>query len=376
MPYRIALIGCGRVGVWLEDDPLREKPASHLGGIKKIIDEDLAAKGLEVTGLCDIDRERLLRCRERWSLYLKNARLYHDYRKLILKEKPDLIIIATWTFLHRDMAVFAARHGVKGIVLEKPLTISLKQAEDVIAACRDHHVKLVVNHERRWAPLYRKTREILESKCLGELKLIYGNVLSRSAPRGPWQSVLKEAGGGPLLHDGTHLVDMIRYFCGDIETVNGYVSREDPEAGVETTATALLRAKNSTAVFLEAGGLRDYFNFEMDLQFERGRIKIGNGIRKYYITADSRRYSGFRDLTPADFPPFSRDTDPFTGAILEVIHALETDGEPQSSVIDGWKAMEVIFAIYRSAALGGKTLNLPVKINRHPLMKMFARGML
>jgi predicted dehydrogenase len=376
MPYKIALIGCGRVGVWLEDDPLREKPASHLGGIKKIIDEELVTHGLEVTGLCDLNRERLLKCRERWPLYLKKASLFQDYRELILQERPDLVIIATWTSSHRDLATFAASHGVQGIVLEKPLAISLGQAEAVIAACKDHNVKLVVNHERRWSPLYRKTREIVENRELGELKLIYGNVLSRSAPRGPWQSVLEEVGGGPLLHDGTHLVDMIRYFCGDIETVNGYVKREDPAAGVETTATALFKAKNGTTVFLEAGGSRDYFNFEMDLQFEKGRIKIGNGIREYYVTTDSRRYSGFQDLAPVDFPPLPGDTNPFTGAILEVIHALETGAEPQSSGIDGWKAMEVIFAVYRSAFLGGKTLYLPIKIVQHPLKKMFQKGML
>jgi predicted dehydrogenase len=376
MPYKIALIGCGRVGVWLEDDPLRVKPASHLGGIKKIIDNQEVKKGLELVAICDINNERLLRCRDRWKPYIKGDNLYPDYKELICKEKPDIIIIATWTSSHRDIAVYAAQNGIKGIVLEKPAAGTLTQAREIVNMCKHNNIKLVVNHERRWGPLYRKTKEIVENKTLGQLKLIYGNVLSRSAPRGAWQDVLKEVGGGPLLHDGTHLIDMVRYFIGDIDTVNGYVNREDPAVGVETTATALLGTKNGVTVFIEAGGMRDYFNFEMDLQFERGRIKVGNGIQEYFVCENSRRYTGFKDLVPASFPELPADTDPFTGAISEVIKAMEEDSEPQSSGIDGFKAMEVIFAIYYSAYLTGKTLHLPVKPGGHPLEKMFKAGML
>ena len=376
MPYRIALIGCGRVGVWLEDDPLRAKPASHLGGIQKIQREGGIAMGLELAALCDINRQPLDQCLQRWPTLINSQHLYKDYKQLISRENPDIVIIATWTSSHRDIAVYAAQKGVKGIVLEKPAATTLDQAHDIITACRRHQVKLVVNHERRWGPLYRKTKEIIANKTLGDLKAIYGNVLSQSAPHGTWQSLLPELGGGPLLHDGTHLVDMIRYLAGDIVTINGYVKREDPACGTETTAVALLQTEQGIPAFIEAGGMRDYFNFEIDLQFQQGRIKIGNGIKEYFITEKSNRYTGFNDLAASIFPPLPEDSNPFTGAILEVIKAMELDQDPQSSAIDGWKAMEVIFGIYQSAYLKGKTLRLPLEINGHPLKKMFRKGML
>ncbi|MCP5049813.1 MAG: Gfo/Idh/MocA family oxidoreductase [bacterium] len=376
MTYSIALIGCGRVGVWLEDDPLRGKPATHMGGIQKILQTRSPGKGrekpLELNAICDIDEERLQKCKERWNI----PNTYTDYKELIDKEKPGIVIIATWTSSHHEIAVYAAQNGVKGIVLEKPLATTLKLAREIIHTCNRCNVKLVVNHERRWDPLYRKTREIVESNELGPLKLIYGNVLCRSAPRGSWKALLKEVGGGPLLHDGTHLIDMVRYFCGDILSINGSVKREDPAIGVETTATALLTTQNGVNVFLEAGGMRNYFNFELDLQFENGRIKIGNGIREFHTTQTSKRYTGFRDLVKKDFPPFKRDSDPFTGAILEVIRAIENDREPFSSGNDGFKAMEIIFGIYYSAYLKGKTVTLPLKISGHPLKKMFRDRMI
>jgi predicted dehydrogenase len=376
MPYKIAIIGCGRVGVWLEDDPLRVKPASHLGGIKKIIKNNLVKEGLEPALICDINKERLIKCRNHKKPYIKEHPIYTDYKELIDKEKPDIVIISTWTSSHRDIAIFAAQHGVMGIVLEKPAAVTLNQAREISDTCNQYNVKLVVNHERRWDPKYRKAKEIVKNKSLGQLKLIYGNVLSQSVPRGDWREVLPEAGGGPLLHDGTHLIDMVHLFTGDIESLNGYVKREIPQAGVETTATALLKAKNGVSVFIEAGGMRNYFNFEIDLQFEQGRIKVGNGIKEYYICENSRRYTGFKDLASKKFPDSLNNTDPFTGAILEVINAIEKNTIPESSGIDGLKAMEVIFAIYHSAFLKGKTIHLPLKLREHPLKKMFQSGML
>jgi predicted dehydrogenase len=381
MSYRIALIGCGRVGIWLEDDPLRVKPASHIGGIKKIIASSSSdplyrnfSGPLELAALCDIDAGRLEEAGRRYEIPPEH--LYRDYRRLILNEKPDIVIIATWTSTHRKIALFAAHNGVKGIVLEKPVAASISHAREIIDACAQHCVKLVVNHERRWDPLYKKTREIVKSNVLGELKLIYGNVLSRSAPRGPWETVLKEAGGGPLLHDGTHLTDLVCYFAGDIDSVTGTVKREDPEIGTETTASAMLRTASGVTVFLEAGGMRNYFNFELDLQFETGRIKVGNGIREYYVSEDSTRYTGFHDLVKQPFPSFVRDSDPFTGAIIDVIEAIETNEPPMSSGEDGLKAMEIIFGIYHSASLQGKPVKLPMNFRGHPLRKMFKNNLL
>ncbi len=354
------------MGALLEEDPLRKKPASHMGGINKIQSKTGALS------ICDIDKERLMHCKEKWTI----GKGYLDYNELFLNEKPDIAVIATWTSTHRDIALCAVENGVKGIVLEKPVAIDLDQAREIVDACKKHNVKLVVNHERRWDPLYKKTREIVREKSLGELKVIQGNVLCQSAPKGSWKTILEEVGGGPLLHDGTHLIDMIRFFTGDIETVHGRVKRENPEIGVETTAAALLQSRNGVDIFIETGGMRDYFNFEMDLQFERGRIKVGNGIREFYTSETSTRYTGFRDLVKTDFPAFTRDSDPFSGAILEVMEAVENDSIPHSSGTDGFKAMEVIFAIYYSAWLNGKKITLPLKLSGHPLKKMFQSGMI
>lgn len=366
MKFKVGLIGCGRVGALLEEDPLRRKPASHMGGIHKINHK------ISSISICDINEERLSHCKTEWGI----QQAYIDYKDLLLKERPEIVVIATWTDTHRAIALEAVKQGVRGIVLEKPVATDLLSARKIIDACRRGNVKLVVNHERRWDPLYKKTQAIVEEGSLGTLKAIYGNVLSQSAPRGNWEDILPRIGGGPLLHDGTHLADMIRYFCGDIDSINGSVKRENREYATETTATAMMRTLSGVDVFIEAGGMREYFNFELDLHFQKGRVKIGNGIREYYTSETSTRYTGFRDLARKDFPKLTRDSDPFSGAILEVMNAIETDSEPKSSGVDGLKAMEIIFGIYHSARLGGRTVRFPLKFRGHPLKTMFRKGIL
>ncbi|MCP4218455.1 MAG: Gfo/Idh/MocA family oxidoreductase [bacterium] len=366
MRYKVALIGCGRIGSLLEEDPLRRKPASHMGGILTL------APRVKSVVVCDIDEERLARCKEKWN----PAGTYTNYKRLLKVEKPDIVVIATWTSSHMEIALRAASSGVKGIVLEKPVAVDPGQARKVIDICREKNIPLVINHERRWEPLYRKTAEIIASGELGALKMIYGNVLCRSAARGSWKNILKEVGGGPLLHDGTHLVDMIRYFAGDIASLSGSVKREHPEAGVETSAAAMMKTVGGVDVFIEAGGMREYFNFELDLQLERGRLRVGNGYREYWVAEPSKRYSGFSDLVKKEFPTFVRDCDPFSGGLNEVMTALETGLPPISSGEDGYKAMEVIFGIYHSALHGGKRVELPLNIRGNPLKRMFQKGLL
>lgn len=365
----VAVVGCGRIGSLLEDDPLRPKPASHMGAIAACADR------VRLLAVCDTDRQRLLLCQKRWHV----PHVYLDYREMIGIERPDLLVIATWTESHRDIAVFAAGSGVRGIVLEKPVAIDLEQAREIVATCRARQVKLVINHERRWDPLYRKAAEIVREGKLGALRTIVASVLCQSAARGSWKSVLDEVGGGPLLHDGTHLIDMIRYLGGEIHTVQGSVRREVPEVGVETTAVGQLECGDRVVVFLEAGGMREYFHFELDLQFERGRLKVGNGVRELWTVAPSTRYSGFADLVPGEFPPLPGGLNPFTGALREVADAIDQD-LPESAIlssgIDGLRAMEAVFALYYSAFIGGKPVALPPRLSGHPLKKMFQTGML
>jgi len=237
---RTALIGCGRIGFLLEDDPLRYKPCTHYGGAK--------AAGIKINFACDLNIGRLKKFAAIASVSDEN--IYTDYKKLLEEQKPELVIIATWTNMHAGIGITAVRNGAKTIICEKPIASSLKDAQELFSICRKFKVNLIINHERRYDERYNTVKKMLGDKKIGEVKTVYASVLSAGA-----SSADIKQGGGPLLHDGTHMIDIIRYFFGDISWVKGEIQRNKP-VGFENRAVAWMRTESGVDVFLEAGGSR------------------------------------------------------------------------------------------------------------------------
>ncbi len=241
----IALIGCGRIGFLLEKDPLRYKPCTHFGGAQ--------SAGLTINCACDIDEKRL-------NLFARKANiasthLYTDFKKMLIEKKPAMVIIATWTESHDTICVEAAKNGASLIILEKPISCDLKRAKRMLNKCRQYNTKIIVNHERRYDSRYKKLKDMISQNIIGDIKTIHASMLT-SSYRGP--SHIDE-GGGPLLHDGTHLVDIISYLFGNIASVQGTFQRDTRTSGFEDRALAWMKTASGIDIFLEAGGSRNYF---------------------------------------------------------------------------------------------------------------------
>jgi predicted dehydrogenase len=352
---KTALIGCGRIGFLLENDHLRYKPCTHFGGAK--------ATGIKVNFACDINEERLFRFAE--TAKLRKQNLYTDYRELLLKEQPQLVIIATWTNSHTEIGRFAAKNGARTIICEKPVAANLKDAEALLTECRKHKVSLIINHERRYDARYRAVKKLLTENRIGEVKTVYASVLSAGAG-----SADISQGGGPLLHDGTHMIDIIRYFFGDISWVMGELEKKK-SSGFENRAAAWLRSKTGVDIFLEAGGSRNYFVFEVQISGTEGKIVIGNGYQNLYLNNKSKYYTGFRDLTEKPFPNI-KGMNYFKQEYLEAKNLLSDKKiDISSSGYDGYKALEAIHAIYLSSHSNSSKIELPIKPEQINLRKIF-----
>lgn len=340
---KVGIIGCGRIGSLLEEDPLRGKPCTHAGAFHSLPSTKL------VSG-CDIDLSRLKKFGKRWGV----TRLYTDFKKMLRQEELDIVCVAAWTHLHCEMVIEAARAGVKGIFCEKPIAANLQQARRMVRFCRKKKIPLVINHERRWDYYYQQARKIIQSGKIGELRTLIGNALSWKPPK----LEAEKHGGGPLLHDGTHLTDLLLFLGGPIDWVSGHESRPNGKRYIEETANAMLRFRNGALGFIEGGGARKYFNFELDIQGSRGRIYIGNGGRELFLTRKSKRFTGFQELERAPFPQPKQYESPFVGGARDMVRCLNTRADSHSSGIDGLKALEVILSTYRSAQLNGKRIKI------------------
>ena len=240
------------------------------------------------------------------------------------------------------------------IVCEKPLAASLRDAARLVDACERHGARLIVNHERRYDPRYAKIRSMIEDGVIGQVRTVHASILT-----GGFRGVSRaEMGGGPLLHDGTHMIDLIRYLFGDIVSVAGEFDRAGGrKSGFEDRAAAWLKTRGGIDVFLEAGGSREYFVFELSISGTKERLSRETDTSR--CTPRVRRgIYRFRDPWSACFrvidAPTSSRTSIEAGRLLS-----GEDGPVSSTGTDGYRAIEAIHATH-SAAKGRKLLNYPL----------------
>ncbi len=333
------LIGCGKAGLLHELDPLRGKPASLIGGFLEFKDY------FHLVGAVDLDLDRA----EKIQAFFPDAEVFTDYKTAINILKPDVVIIATWTATHKEIFNYCLKNGVKGIVLEKPVDITLKEAKSMLSNWKKRKIPVVINHPRRWEPRYLLMKDIIAQKELGPLRTVYGKVLLGSVPKKYEKLVFDIEGGGTLLHDGTHLIDLINFYFKRVKIKDSHVKMGEY---IDKTSNLLLIADGKIPVHIEVGGERGYFEFSLSFEFQSGVVKVGNGIFEWYEAEQSRLYSGYRDLKKKKFPRKRLEkygTTGFSGPFYELKKAFENDSyETQSSLKDGVKAMDIIDKILKT----------------------------
>jgi predicted dehydrogenase len=252
------------------------------------------------------------------------------------------------------MVIEAARKGVKAIFCEKPIALNPHDGRKMVHFCKKKNIPLIINHERRWDSYYQKAHQIIKAGKIGEIRTIVGNALSSK----PGKQPIRIHGGGALFHDGTHLTDLLLHFGGPVEWVSGHEVRPYGKKYIEETAYGMIGFKSGAFGFIEGGGARKYFNFELDIQGSEGRLLIGNDGRELYLAKKSKRFSGFQELEHVQFPEPKTNINPFEGAAKETLRCLRTGKDGLSSGRNGLKALDLIFAIYHSAQLKGKKVKL------------------
>src|SRR5262249_14861779 len=159
-----------------------------------------AFDNVEVVAVADENENGRAACARR--LKAKNA--YADYRQMLDKERPQLVSVAD-RFLdaHRDMVVACAEAGAS-VFLEKPISRTLQEADEMIAACDKHHVKCTIAHQTRYSPRLKVVKQLIADGKLGELLELRGR--GKEDTRG---------GGEDLMVLGTHILDLMRLLAGD-----------------------------------------------------------------------------------------------------------------------------------------------------------------
>ncbi|MDH5719234.1 MAG: Gfo/Idh/MocA family oxidoreductase [Spirochaetia bacterium] len=282
---KIAVIGLGRISFLLEKDKLRYKPCTHMGALAQLRNQGY---NLSFNYLCDIKKERLSEAKEylRSQNYDVSNSIFTENYKDINYKIIDLLIIASDTNTHFDALLIGIRHNVPKIVIEKPILMSIKDVNKIKKYILNSTSKIWVNYERRYHNAYNQIYKIInEKKNLGNALYYHGYLLTKAKSFLPQKDY-----EGLLLHDTTHLLDLIIYFFGNpkiyfSEKLNNDLHQINLHHNENNVKGILTSVKNS-----------EYFHFEIEIIFEFGRIRAGNGF--YYIekSKKSKYYSKFQSL--------------------------------------------------------------------------------
>lgn len=325
-----AVVGLGRIGSSLEKDSLREKPCTHTGAI-------FANPDCRLVAGADIDADARRRYLEDWEAILGREPndtaggelpVYASAGSLLARHKPDILIAATPPETHLEIVSAAADAGVPVVICEKPLAASLGDARRIARLHSGGRVKVLVNHERRYSADYRAVRELVVSEKYGRLITVKGTLYFGKTAR--HRNV--------LLHDGTHLVDIINFLTGGTCRLR----RSFGSMGSRSSSAYLFGNVGNIPVVIEVGAERDHLVFEVELSFEHGRVRVGNGVLEYEVSGESPFYENYRSLLPDEGPQIGR-TGYFSNMLEDAVRCVrEPEYMPVSGAPDGLEVMRFI----------------------------------
>lgn len=313
---------------------------------------------------------------------------YADYRDMLKKERPQIVSVADRHLdQHRDMVIACAEAGAN-IFLEKPMCRTLAEADEMVAACERHHVKLAIAHQTRHSPRLQRIKEMIAAGQIGDILELRG--------RGKEDS---RAGGQDLMVLGTHIFDLMRLIAGDPRWCHarvGVVGKErvtpitkadvreggegmGPVAGDHIIAQygfdkGIVGHFASQKVTRAAG---EADRFGLAIFGTRGVIQLTTGsLPAAYFLADPSWFPGrsraaWQEITSAGVgkPETLKDGGLGQGNVWiaqELIESIERDRQPKGNIYDARAALEMILAVYESQRLRA-AVDLPLRNRRHPL---------
>src|SRR5690606_38256399 len=285
---------------------------------------------------------------------------YNNYEQLIKDPTIDVVIIATISSLHAVMAKEALKYG-KHTIIEKPLALSLNDADEIIQLSKTKNKQVLVCHQLRYRPLLEKIKDLLNKNYFG--KLYFSAISLRlnrsfdyynsSTWKGTW-----EKDGGMLLNQGIHLVDLLIWFMGAAHSVYGEIDTKIQNKETEDIATGIITFKNQAKGIIEANtiSIPENLGYSLSIFGEKGNICIGgkefNKIDHCYI----ENYPNIKE----DLLKVEHESNEHERMYRAFIKSITKSKSHLMNAEEGRKALELIFALYQSDR-NGKVVSLPVR---------------
>jgi UDP-N-acetyl-2-amino-2-deoxyglucuronate dehydrogenase len=339
--FRVALVGCGRIS------------KNHFDAIRKV-------DGLTLGAVCDSDEARAREAGEREGV--PHYRILDD---LLAAGNAagdggfDLVTICTPSGMHSAHGSAAARVG-KHVVTEKPMSLTLKQADDLVKACDDAGVQLFVVKQNRLNPPIQLLKRAVDKGRFGRIYL--ANVTVRwQRPQEyydaePWRGTW-EFDGGAIMNQASHYVDLMQWLVGPVESIIAKTATQARRIEAEDSGVGVLKFRSGALGVIEVDVLTYPKNLEGSITIlgEKGSVKIGgtavNRVETWlfadYDDDDKLVESAAVNTSPPNVYGFGHE-----GYYRNVLAVLRGEAKPETDGRAGRKSLELILGIYESAKTG------------------------
>lgn len=337
------IIGCGVIGPW------------HARSVMNIPEADLVA-------VCDIIPEKAEKLKEEFGA--QNA--LTDYLELLSRDDIDIVSICTPSGMHAEMGIAAAKAG-KHVMTEKPIDISLERIDELVRACRENNVKLACIFQRRTSALWKRVKHTVDEGKLGKMVLASAYLKYFRSQEyydsAGWRGTWALDGGGALMNQGVHVIDLVRWIMGPIDTLFGYAAPLARKIEVEDTCVASIKFKSGAFGTLEGTtSVTPGMNHRVELHGEMGTILInGEDIVAWNVPGEDKETVvgelAEDNVGSAASDPAAISVKGHQIQIADFISAVREGREPMVSGAEARHAVEFILSVYESARTG-----LPVKL--------------
>ena len=279
----------------------------------------------------------------------KGAEATADWRSAVTNSEVDAVVVATTNDMLAPVSIAALEAG-KHVIVEKPAARTLAELEGVLAAAEaaKRHVQVGFNH--RYHPALQKAHEMFREGKLGPLMFIRGRYGhgGRVGYDKEWRADPERSGGGELLDQGVHLIDLARWFLGDFPHVGGFAHTYFWDMPVDDNGFLLLRTAEQQTAFLHASCTEWKNMFSMEIYGRDAKLHI-EGLGGSYGVERLYYYAMLPEMGPPDTTiwEYPRGDSSWQLELNTFVQAIEGNGAPGPSLEDAAAAMKIVEQVYR-----------------------------
>lgn len=282
------------------------------------------------------------------------AKPYTDIEEMLKNDAIDIVCICTPSGTHAMLAELIASHG-KHIVVEKPIAMTMEDADRMIEVAKYYEVKLAVVHPNRFRPVAQKLKEILDQNMLGKIShalcIVNWSRGQEYYDQASWRGT-KEFDGGVLMNQAIHNLDLLQWYLGEPEDIISMSATRLHDIEVEDVSTGVIRFKSGVLATVQASTNVYPKNYEESITIfgEKGTVKIGGPNALFFETLDVQDMS--EDSTEQLIESVKEDPwgRPGHQAVLEdMIEAVQLNHQPAVSGKDGRDALRLVLSFYETS---------------------------